>query len=134
MKYLGLLAAVVVIVCVFAYVSRMPTSTPGMTNANSYASTINAVRNTVHTAAGAEQRRKWAVAEQMKTYSSAPGVNFSTEGENAETLIATADAMNSMLCSTITDGESGTRAAAIGFTSISCRTSTGGIVIEKDLP
>ncbi len=134
MRYLGLLAAIVVIACVFAYVTRTPTSSPGAANANTYGATINAVRNTVHTAAGAEQRRKWAIAQQMKTYDAGASVTYSTAGDDAETLVAVSESMNSFLCSKIADGQTGTGAAAAGFRSISCRTASGSIIVERELP
>jgi hypothetical protein len=89
---------------------------------------------TVHTATGAEQRRKWAIAEQMKTSGSAEAVTYRTDGNNAETLIAASDSMNSFLCAKIIDGGAGKGAAAIGFTTISCRTLSGGVIVEKGLP
>ena len=134
MRYLGLLAAIVVIACVFAYVTRLPTSTTNLANSNSYAATINTVRNTIHTATTAEQRRKWAIAQQMKTYGSTDPVSYSTEGEQAEKLVAVSASMNSLICSKIADGEVGSSAAAAGFRSISCRTATGVEVVEKGLP
>jgi hypothetical protein len=132
MRYLGLLAAMVVMVCVFAYVTRLPTSTQESTNANSYAATINAVRTTVRSAGGSEQRRKWAIAQQMKTHGSADAVAYSTEGEGAETLVAVLDSMNSLLCSKI-EADVGDAAAGIGFDTLSCRTTSGGLVAERNL-
>ena len=134
MRYLGLVAAIVVVVYVFAYVTRLPTSPEGGANANSYAATINSVRNTIHTAGGAEQRRKWAIAQQMRSYGTADDVAYRAEGENAETLVVMSETMGSMVCSNLAGGEVGTAAAAVGFTSISCRTPTDGIILEKDLP
>ena len=136
MRYLGLLAAIVVIVCVFAYLMREPsTISPSaeLANSNSYGATVNAVRNTVHTAAGGEQRRKWAISQQMKTDGTEASVTYSTAGPNAEMLVAASDSMNSLLCSKI-EGEVGDAAAAVGFSTISCRTTSGGIIVERELP
>ena len=133
MRYLGFVAAVVVIACVYAYVTRMPSPSTELANSNSYGATIDAVRNTVNTAAGAEQRRKWAIEQQMKTYGSGESLTYSTEGSNAEMLVAVSAAMNSLLCAKIADGKSGKDAVAAGFTSLSCRTTSGVVVLEKGL-
>ncbi len=131
MRYLGLLAALVVMVCVFAYVTRLSSPSPDAANSNSYGETINAVRSTVQTAGGPERRRKWAIAQQMKSQGFADPVSYSTEGAQAENLIAVSGSMNSLLCSKIADGEVGSSAAAAGFASISCRTNSGVTVVER---
>lgn len=134
MRYLGLVAAIVVMVCVFAYVMRLPSTSSDLANSNSYAATVNAVRNAVKTAAGAEQRRRWAIAQQLKASDPAREVTYNTDGDDAQTLVVVSGLMNSTQCSIIADGEIGRAAAAIGFTSINCRTLSGGTVFERDLP
>ena len=134
MRYLGLMAAIVVLACVFAYVMNLPSKTSRDGDSNSYGNTINSVRSTIKAASGAEQRRKWAIAQQMKTYGSTETFRFSTGGENAETIVVASENMDSLMCSRLASGEIGTNAAEVGFRSISCRTTADGIVVEKELP
>jgi hypothetical protein len=61
-------------------------------------------------------------------------LNLSTDGGEAETLVVASEGMNTLTCARIAGGEVGKDAAALGFTSISCRTASGGIVVEKELP
>ena len=133
MRYLGLLAAIVVMVCVFAYMTRI-SSTGSQANSQDYGSTVNAVRDSVRNSAGAEQRRKWVVSLQMKSYGLPYGANYRAEGENAETLVVRSDAMDLTSCSNFASGENGTAAAEMGFTQLSCRTLANGIIQERALP
>jgi hypothetical protein len=133
MRYLGLLAAIVVTVCVFAYVTRLST-TGSQANSQDYGTTVNAVRGSVRNSTGAEQRRKWAIALQMKTEGPMGDNNYNAEGENAEKLIVSSDSMDISSCSSFASSENGTAAAEMGFTQLSCRTMSGGIVQERELP
>jgi hypothetical protein len=132
MRYLGLLAAIVVMVCIFAYVTRLPT-TGSQANSQDYGTTVNAVRESVRNSAGAEQRRKWAIALQMKTEGPFGSMSYTADGENAETLVVRSDSMDLTTCSSFVKGENGTAAAEMGFSRLSCRTTSNGIIQERDL-
>ena len=133
MRFLGLLAAIVVMVCVFAYVTRRPT-TGSQANSQDYGATVNAVRESVRNSAGAEQRRKWALALQMKTEGPMGNISYGAEGENAEILILRSESMDIAICSSFARSENGAAAADAGFTKLSCRTTANGIIQERDLP
>ena len=128
MRYLGLIAAVVVILCVFAYITRLPTN--NATSSQDYGATVNAVRDTVRNASGAERRRSWVISLQMRSNLA----SFGTEGENAETLVVRSDSMDFTFCSAFAEGENGAVATSVGFASLSCRTTENGIISEIPLP
>jgi hypothetical protein len=135
MRYLGILTAIVVAACVFAFVTRYSAnrSSSGDTkNTQDYGATVNAVRETVKNSSGSEMRKKWAITQEMKESGASEARNYSTDGQNAEVLVIRSGSMDITACSNFMS-ENGNAAASIGFTSLSCRTTANGVVLEREL-
>ena len=133
MRYLGIVTALVVAVCVFTFVSRnaSESSTDNTKSSQDYGATVNAVRETVRNVSGNEQRKKWAFALQMKVTGMPDEANYDVEGANSEILVIRSDSMDLSRCSSFLKSEYGLEAGSIGFTSVSCRTSSNGVVLER---
>ena len=135
MRYLGIVTAIVVAVCVFTFVTRYSTneSSSNLESPQDYGATVNAVRDTVRNASGAEQRKRWAVTLQMKVSGSPDEASYSIEGANSEVLVIRSDSMDIVRCSNFAKSDNGVAAASLGFTSLSCRTNSNGVVLERQL-
>jgi hypothetical protein len=130
MRELGFVAALILILCCITYYIRQPlVSVPSAANsANStYAPAIKAAENAKQIA-GADSRRRWVLSLQITAPQSAENPVYATEGENAQILVVTSSSMDSGSCSAFANGEQGSAAALVGFTEVSCRSSsTGGV-------
>lgn len=136
MRYLGIVTAIVVTVCVFTFVTRYSTSEFPSANSKSsrdYGATVNSVRETVRKVTSEEERGKWAIALQMKMTGTPDEASYGVEGANSEVLVIRSDSMDLSRCSNFAMSENGVAAAGVGFTSVSCRTSSNGVVLERIL-
>ena len=136
MRYLGIITAIIVAVSVFTFVTRYSTnesSTGNTKNSENYGATVNAVRETVRSVTNEEQRRKWAIALQMNVTGAPDEANFGVEGAISEVLVIRSDSMDISRCSNFINSENAVAAGRVGFTLISCRTTSNGMVLEKDL-
>lgn len=140
MRVLGLVAAVVIILCFVTYLLRQPAvNTPGQTDpANgtgrtTYTSAVNAAKN-AKLNVSAEARRRWILGLQASDRPTDDAV-YTAEGENAEILVITSNSMDSSLCTSFAKGDSGSAAAREGFTAVTCRSrTTAGIYDEPLVP
>ena len=136
MRYLGIVTAIVVALCVFIFVthySSTGSSSDNKQNTQDYGATVNAVRETVRNVSGGEQRKKWAIALQMKVTGTPDEANYGVEGANSEILVIRSESMDLSRCSNLIKSQNGSDAGNIGFTSVSCRTNSNGVVLERAL-
>jgi hypothetical protein len=136
MRYLGLIAALVLIVCGVTYYTREPVVGPNgqPLGTERYSSAINAARG-ASKFVDAEKRRRWAVSMQSNDYENPQGgqSQYSTAGENSEILVVTSISMDNFRCASIASGSIGTAAAREGFTKLSCRNRSNDLVFDADL-
>ena len=140
MRYLGLIAAVVLILCGLTYFTSQPVVDPlGQSQGGDrYTSAINAARG-VSKNVGAEARKKWALSMQNQSYSNPDsfsaieGANFSTDGEFSETLVISAADATGSQCTAFGHSQYGVEAAKQGFTELVCRSHSNGAEYEVPL-
>ena len=127
MKEIGFVAALVLIICGITYFSWIPGSTGQDTTANTtYESAINAAK-AVKGVANADARRRWVMSLQLTAAQDADTA-YSTEGDDADTLVVTSNDADNAFCSAFANGEHGNAAAAVGFTEVDCRNNSSGSV------
>jgi hypothetical protein len=128
MRYLGLIVAVVLIICAFTYFNSRPSVDPGVEGTERYTSAINAARG-ASKIVDADARRKWAVAQQADS----DDLAFSVEGENAEVLTIASDSMDGLRCTRFSVSQQAEIAAARGFTDLVCMNKSNGAEYEVPL-
>ena len=132
MRMIGLLIVAVLVLCLFTYFTRQPISgpanelQPGGSDAQRYASAINAARGAVQNSAASRRRNfvlemRLANSESDGAIDAAENPVYTVEGESSEILVLTSNGVENGRCSRFAAGKYGGAARTAGFTELVCR-------------
>lgn len=120
MKFLYLIAAVIVCMCFVVYTYRgiLPSSPAAST------SQVDTIRETLRVDGNIDKRRKFAFELEANTIGNTGAIKnarYAAEGDKATILVVTAAGISYSDCDSFQNSTDGQATASIGFTTLICR-------------